>query len=183
MTCDNCGYKHTCNKHRMYDEYNDKVIFIEYTDKTCDSFKCDDRQEVVTIKDIKPGFIFKCRGLLYPFVKYEDGTVHRVNSGELANLPETLPIAKIVCGSFGDTVDNFYPAVLHLKKGEYECTDNYRLYDSVNDARDAMKSIVETRKNWDKDKIKKVIVRINDAVIFFKNGKEQRYAVSHVERT
>lgn len=149
---------------------------------TCDNFKSN-KQEVVTIKDIKPGFVFKCNGLLYPLIKYEDGAVHRVNNGELINLPETLPVAKIVCSSFGDTIDNFCPAVLHFEKGYYTHEDRYRLYDNINDARDAMKGIVEVRKKWDKDKIKKAIVRINDAVIFFKNGKEQRYAVSHVERT
>lgn len=74
---------------------------------TCDSFKSDDEQEVDTIKDIKPGFVFKCRGLLYPLVKYEDGTVHRVYNGELVDLPETLPVAKIVCSSFGDSIEIF----------------------------------------------------------------------------
>lgn len=155
MTCDNCEYKHTCNKHRVYDEYNDKVTFVEYTDETCDSFKSNDEQEVDTIKDLKPGFVFKCRGLLYPFVKYEDGTVHRVTNGELANLPETLPVAKIVCSSFGDTIDNFYPAVLHFEKGYYTHEDRYRLYDNINDARDAMKGIVEVRKSGTKIRLEK----------------------------
>lgn len=104
MNCDNCEYKHTCNKHRMYDEYNDKVTFIDYTDKTCDEFKAETECEIDTIKDMKPGFVFKCRGLLYPFVKYKDGTVHRVNNGELADLPEDLQVTKIVCDSYGTTI-------------------------------------------------------------------------------
>lgn len=88
----------------MYDEYNDKVTFVEYTDETCDEFKDETEHEIDTIKDMKPGFVFRCRGLLYPLAKYEDGTVHRVSNGELADLPETLPIAKIVCNSFGMTM-------------------------------------------------------------------------------
>ena len=183
MTCDNCEYKHICSKHRIYDEYNDKVTFVEYTDETCDEFKNEDTCETDIIKDLRPGFVFKCRGLLYPFVKYEDGTVHWVCNGELVDLPETLPVTKIVCSSFGDTIDTFCPAVLHFEKGYYTHEDKYKLYDNINDARDAMRGIVEIRKKWDKDKIRKAIVRINDAVIFFKNGKEQRYSVSHVERT
>lgn len=150
---------------------------------TCDNIKPNDKQETITIRDVKPGFIFKCQGLLYPLVKYEDRTVHRVYNGELADLPEMLPVAKIVCSNFGDSIDNFYPAILRFEGGYYTHGDSYRLYDNVNDARAAMRGIVEIRKKWDKDKIKKAIVRINDAVIFFKNGKEQLYAVSFVERT
>ena len=52
MTCDNCEYKYTCTKHQMYDEYYDKVTFVEYTDETCDSFKSDDECKIDTIKDI-----------------------------------------------------------------------------------------------------------------------------------
>lgn len=89
---------------------------MEKTNMTCYNFKLSDEQEIDTIKNLLPGFVFKCRGLMYPFVKYEDGTVHRVNNGELANLPETLPVSKIVCNSFGDTTDNFYPAVLCFKR-------------------------------------------------------------------